>query len=54
MLKKTKLVHEENRLANKKRFSIEVIQAMELWKTSGFFAEFFQRQNYLNSKPSFP
>ena len=30
MLKKTKFIHEENLLANKMRFSIEAIQAMEL------------------------
>ena len=31
----TKFVHEENWMANVKRFSIETIQGMVFWKKSG-------------------
>ena len=37
MLKNFKFVHEENRMANVIRFSVETIQGMEFWKTSGYF-----------------
>ena len=37
MLKNFKFVHEENRMANVVRFSVETIQGMEFWKTSGYF-----------------
>ena len=39
-------IHEENRLANSMRFSIEAIQAMEFWKTSGFFSRVFSQKKY--------
>ena len=37
MLKNFKFVHEENRMANVVRFSVEAIQGMEFWKNSGYF-----------------
>ena len=36
-MKTFKLFHEQNRMANVIRFSIETIQAMEFWKTSDYF-----------------
>ena len=50
MLKNFKFVHEENRMANVVRFSVETIQGMEFWKTSGFFlAEFFHKAFFSGS-----
>ena len=54
MLKNFKFVHEENRMANVVRFSVETIQGMEIWKTSGYFfgrvfpQSVFQRKQYRN------
>ena len=52
MLKNFKFVHEENRMANVVRFSVETIQGMEFWKNSGYFfgrvfpQSVFQRKQY--------
>ena len=47
-----KFVHEESRMANVIRFSIETTQGLDFWKTSGYFlAEFFpQTTNVFQQK----
>ena len=59
MLKNFKIVHDENRMANVIRFSIETIRGMEFWKTSGYFFGRFSTKktsffNEGNSKSGFP
>ena len=47
MLKNFKFVHEENRMANVIRFSVETIQGMDFWNTSAyFFGRVFPQKNY--------
>ena len=45
-VEKFQFVHKENRMANVIRFSIETIQGMEIWKTSGYFFDRFSKKNY--------
>ena len=53
-----KIVHEENRMTNVIRFSIETIQGMEFWKTSGYFLAVFPQITivfqWMQFKISFP
>ena len=45
MLKNFKFVHEENWMANVIRFSVETVQGMDFWKTSGYiFGRFFPQK----------
>ena len=47
MLKNFKFVHEENRMANVVRFSVETIQGMEFQKTWGYlFGRALPQKNY--------
>ena len=46
-------IYEENRLANNMHFSIEAIQAMAFWKTSGFFPRVFPQKNIVFQRKQF-